>query len=85
VGGIRRGDLLGESVRLVLACWECEAPSSALIEAALPMPWGQTSMLRLCPGCYRRYYLPLIASAGKHDRPVRGWPMDAMPAPNRPR
>ena len=46
---------------MVAECWECEAATSQPIVVTIELPTGHRPRVRLCPSCYRRYYLPLIA------------------------
>lgn len=53
-------------------CWECEATTSQPVTVTIVLPTGLSPRVRLCPSCYRTYYLPLIAEAsadGAHQAP----------------
>jgi hypothetical protein len=43
------------------ACWECEAITDQAVPVSLTLATGHTLRVQLCPACYRRCYLPLIA------------------------
>ena len=43
------------------ACWECEATTGQAVPVSLTLATGHALRVQLCPACYRRCYLPLIA------------------------
>jgi hypothetical protein len=43
------------------ACWECEAITDQAVPVSLTLATGHALRVQLCPACYRRCYLPLIA------------------------